>query len=55
MDAGIVNGYAISPAGLGRAIEERGFDSLCCPEHTPCRSPLFGAVPTMLDRFVAAG
>ncbi|HEX5114289.1 MAG TPA: LLM class F420-dependent oxidoreductase [Pseudonocardiaceae bacterium] len=42
MDFGIVmfTGYSISPAALGRAVEERGFDSLFYPEHThiPVRS-----------------
>ncbi|HEY1572976.1 MAG TPA: LLM class F420-dependent oxidoreductase [Pseudonocardiaceae bacterium] len=36
MDFGIVmfSGYPISPARLGRAVEERGFDALFYPEHT---------------------
>jgi probable F420-dependent oxidoreductase len=36
MDYGIVvfNGYPISPVKLGRAVEERGFESLFYAEHT---------------------
>jgi probable F420-dependent oxidoreductase len=30
----VFNGYATSPAVLGRAVEERGFESLFYPEHT---------------------
>src|SRR2546423_11690596 len=37
MDLGIAmfaTHYAIGPADLGRALEERGFESLWVPEHT---------------------
>jgi probable F420-dependent oxidoreductase len=43
MDVGITvfaGGYALAPPALGRAVEERGFESLFFPEHThiPVRS-----------------
>ena len=42
MDLGVImfNGYALPPADLARAVEERGFESLFFPEHThvPVRS-----------------
>lgn len=36
MDFGVImfNGYPMSPPRLGRAVEERGFESLFYPEHT---------------------
>jgi probable F420-dependent oxidoreductase len=36
MESGVVlfTGFSISPATLGRAVEQRGFDSLFYPEHT---------------------
>lgn len=36
MDFGVVmfNGYPMSPTRLGRAVEQRGFESLFYPEHT---------------------
>lgn len=36
MDIGVImfNGYPMSPAALGQAVEERGFESLFYPEHT---------------------
>jgi hypothetical protein len=29
--------YSIDPVSLGKEVEERGFDSLFFPEHTPSR------------------
>ncbi|KAA2261095.1 LLM class F420-dependent oxidoreductase [Solihabitans fulvus] len=36
MDLGVImfNGYGVRPGALGRAVEERGFESLFYPEHT---------------------
>jgi probable F420-dependent oxidoreductase len=66
MDFGIIMfpaDYAIGPVELGRAVEERGFDSLFFPEHTHIPAnrktpyPGGGELPTMyshtLDPFVA--
>src|SRR5919197_989106 len=37
--------YAMHPAPLGRALEERGFESLWVPEHTHIPSSLRSAYP----------
>lgn len=62
MEFGILmmRGWPISPAKLGRAVEDRGFDSLFYPEHThiPVRSRRADGTPTKgfargYDPFVA--
>jgi len=63
MDIGITTfagGYGLEPPTLGRAVEERGFESLFFPEHThiPVRSQRADGQPTRMfaetyDPFVA--
>lgn len=63
MDIGITvfaGSYALEPPALGRAVEERGFESLFFPEHThiPVRSKRSDGRPTRIyaetyDPFVA--
>jgi len=62
MDIGVImfNGYGVRPGKLGRAVEERGFESLFYPEHThiPVRSKRADGRPTRgyavtYDPFVA--
>ena len=62
MDIGVIlgNGHTPHPGELGRAVEERGFESLFYPEHThiPVRSKRADGNPTLAyarthDPFVA--
>jgi len=57
--------YSMSPTALGRALEERGFESLWVPEHThiplsrktpyPAGGPLIRPYYDLMDPFLALG